>query len=124
MEKEILYMELSYKIVGLAMKVHSQLGYGFLEKVNENALALLLRRDGLKVETQHPITVRFEGEIVGEYIADMLVENTILIELKVVEILHSAHKAQTLNYLKATGLRLALLMNFGPQKLDVQRVVN
>ncbi len=98
--------------------------YGFLEKVNENALALLLRREGLKVETQHPITVWFEGEIVGEYMADMLVENVVLIELKVVERIHAAHKAQTLNYLKATGLRLALLMNFGPQKLDVPRIVN
>ncbi len=69
-----IYKELSFTVIGLAMQVHRQLGYGFLEKVNENALSILLRREGLIVQTQHPITVHFEGEIVGQVFADMLVE--------------------------------------------------
>jgi len=120
----LIYKELSYKITGLAMKVHGQLGYGFLEKVNENALSILLRREGLKVQTQHPITVHFEGEVVGQYFADMLVEDKILLELKVAERISSRHMAQTLNYLKATNLKLALILNFGPKRLESHRVVN
>jgi len=121
---EIVYKDLSYQIVGLAMEVHKQLGFGFLEKVNENALGILLRRDGLKVQTQHPIVVRFEGEVVGKYYADMLVEEKIILELKVAERISPAHKAQALNYLKGTGLKLAIILNFGPKKLEAHRVVN
>lgn len=121
---EIIYKELSYKIVGLAMKVHRQLGYGFLEKVNENALSILLRKEGIKVQTQHPITVHFEGEVVGQYFADMLIEDKIILELKVAERISSAHMAQALNYIKATDLKLALILNFGPKKLTSHRVVN
>ncbi len=121
---DIIYKELSYKITGLAMKVHRQLGYGFLEKVNENALSILLRREGLKVQTQHPITVHFEGEVVGQYFADMLIEDKIILELKVAERISSAHMAQALNYLKATDLKLAIILNFAPKRLGTHRVVN
>ncbi len=121
---EIIYKDLSFQIVGLAMEVHNQLGYGFLEKVNENALRILLRKNGLQVKTQYPITVRFEGEIVGQYYADMLVEDKIILELKVAERIHPASKAQALNYLKGTGLKLAIILNFGPKKLESHRVVN
>jgi len=121
---EIIYKDLSYQIVGLAMEVHKQLGYGFLEKVNENALRILLHRNGLKVQTQHPITVRFEGEVVGQYYADMLVEEKVILELKVAERISAAHKSQVLNYLKGTGLKLAIILNFGPKKLESHRVVN
>jgi len=121
---EIIYKDLSYQIVGLAMEVHKKLGYGFLEKVNENALGILMRKGGLKVQSQYPITVRFEGEVVGQYYADMLVEDKIILELKVAERISSAHKAQALNYLKGTGLKLAIIINFGPKKLESHRVVN
>ena len=121
---EIIYKDLSYQIVGLAMEVHKKLGYGFLEKVNENALGILMRKGGLKVQSQYPITVRFEGEVVGQYYADMLVEDKIILELKVAERISSAHKAQALNYLKGTGLKLAIIISFGPKKLESHRVVN
>ncbi|MBT3254026.1 MAG: GxxExxY protein [Candidatus Marinimicrobia bacterium] len=121
---EIIYKELSFQIAGLAMEVHKQLGYGFLEKVNENALRILLCKNGIRVKTQHPITVRFEGEIVGQYYADMLVDDKIILELKVAERISAAHKAQALNYLKGTGLKLAIILNFGPKKLESHRVVN
>lgn len=121
---EIIYKDLSFQIVGLAMEVHKQLGYGFLEKVNENALRILFRKNGIKVKIQHPITVRFEGEIVGQYYADILVEDKIILELKVAERISPAHKAQALNYLKGTGLKLAIILNFGPKKLESHRVVN
>ena len=84
-KKELLYKDLSYKIVGLAMQVYNKLGYGFLEKVYENALMVLFRRERIKAEQQFPITVYFEGEVVGDYFADILVENKIIIELKVAE---------------------------------------
>ena len=106
------------------MEVHKQLGYGFLEKVNENALRILFRKNGIQVKAQHPITVRFEGEIVGQYYADILVEDKIILELKVAERISPAHKAQALNYLKGTGLKLAIILNFGPKKLESHRVVN
>lgn len=121
---EILYKELSYIIVGQAMKVHRELGYGFLEKVNEKALSILLRKQGLKIRRQYPITVHFEGEVVGQYYADMLVEDKIILELKVAERITAAHMAQALNYLKGTGLKLAIIINFGPKHLDSHRVVN
>ncbi len=124
MMTDIVYAELSFTIVGCAMAVHRQLGYGFLEKVNGNALSILLRKQGLSVQTQHPITVMFQGEIVGEYFADMLVEKKVILELKVAERVAEAHKAQALNYLKTTGLKLAIILNFGPKRLESHRIVN
>jgi GxxExxY protein len=103
-ENEILYKDLSYKIVGLGMRVHSKLGYGFLEKVYENALMVLFRREGIDAKQQVPITVYFEEEVVGSYYADILVEGKVILEIKSVENIIDAHIAQTLNYLKATGL--------------------
>lgn len=123
-EDGILYKELSYKIIGLAMEVHNKLGYGFLEKVYENALMVLFRREGMKAEQQKPITVYFESEIVGEYYADILVEDKIILELKSAEKIIDVHIAQALNYLKATTLRLAILLNFGKEKLEYERIVH
>ena len=122
-KKEIIYKDLSYKIVGLAMQVYNTLGYGFLEKVYENALMVLLRKKGLKAEQQVPLTVYFEGEIVGDYYADIVVEDKIILELKSVEKIIDIHRAQALNYLKATGYRLAILLNFGKEKLEYERIV-
>jgi GxxExxY protein len=120
---DILHKELSYKIVGLAMQLHSELGYGFLEKVYENALMILLRENGIKAEQQVPIKVYYHGEIVGDYIADILVEDSIILELKSQENLARGCKAQTINYLKATSLKLAIILNFGKASLERERIV-
>jgi len=122
-EDKILYKDLSYKIVGLAMQVHNKLGYGFLEKVYENALIVLFKREGIQVKQQAPITVYFECEVVGDYYADILVEEEIILELKSSEGIIDAYRAQTLNYLKATKLQLAIILNFGKEKLEYERIV-
>jgi GxxExxY protein len=103
------------KIIGCAYKVHNALGSGFLEKVYENALAMELR-DGedLSVKTQHPIPVFYRGKSVGEYFADLLVEETILVEIKAALQIHKEHEAQLVHYLTATKLDHGLLINFGP----------
>ena len=103
------------------MEVHSKLGYGFLEKVYENAMMVLLRREGIHAKQQAPITVYFDGEVVGDYYADILVEDNIILELKAIKRITDAHRAQTLNYLKATGLHLAILLNFGKERLKYER---
>jgi len=123
MEEKIIYKAFSYKIVGLAIQVRKELGFGFLEKVYENALMVLLEETGIKAEQQVPIKVSFHGRIIGDYIADILVENQIILELKAQDKIVDVHKAQTLNYLKATGLRLAILLNFGKDRLDHERLV-
>ena len=120
-KEKILYKDLSYKIVGMAMEVHSKLGYGLLEKVYENAMMVLLRGEEFLARQQAPITVHFNRQVVGEYYADILVENKIILELKSVELIVNAHRAQVLNYLKATGLRLAILLNFGKERLEYER---
>lgn len=120
---EILHKDLAYKIVGLAMDVHRQLGYGYLEKVYENAMMVLLRRGGIDAKQQHPVTVHFEGVIVGTYLADILVQDSIILELKSLDRITDVHRAQTLNYLKATGLRLAIILNFGKTRLEHERLV-
>jgi len=121
---EILYKDLSYKIVGIAMRVHSKLGYGFLEKVYENALMVLFRREGIEAKQQAPITVYFEEEVVGNYYADILVEDKVILEIKSVENIIDAHIAQSLNYLKATGLRLAIILNFRKKNLNTKELLN
>lgn len=114
---------LSKQIIGCGLRVAGTLGNGFLEKVYENALAHELRMAGLSVEQQRGITVMYDGVTVGEYFVDLLVEASILIELKTVAELSGAHRAQCLNYLRATGMHLCLLMNFGRPRLEVRRVV-
>ncbi|MGH9948056.1 MAG: GxxExxY protein [Pyrinomonadaceae bacterium] len=123
MEDGILYKDLSYKIVGLAMQVHSELGPGFLEKVYENSLLVLLEENGINARSQVPIPVEFHGHVVGEYFADIIVEESILLELKAQDRIAEIHKAQVLNYLKATGYRLGILINFGKYRLESQRLV-
>ena len=115
---------LSALIIGRAQKVSRVLGCGFLEKVYENALCLELGRTGLVVRQQEPLHVRYETEIVGNYVVDVLVQGKIVVELKTVDFISRAHKQQCLNYLRATGLRLCLLLNFGCRSLEVRRVVN
>jgi GxxExxY protein len=112
------------KIIGCAFKVSNELGSGFLEKVYENALAHELRKAGLQVQQQSPIDVRYDGVVVGEYVADLHVEDGVLVEMKAVKELTDMHLAQCLNYLKATGLQVCLLLNFAKPKVEIRRVVN
>jgi len=102
-------------ILGAFFKVYNTLGYGFTEKVYENALAIELRKAGLNVEQQKGIIVYFEGQVVGEYAADVIVGETVLLELKAARNLVEEHEAQLLNYLKATTFEVGLLLNFGPK---------
>ena len=115
---------ISEKVIGCAFKVLNTLGAGFLEKVYENALAHELRKSGLKVEQQRRIEVYYDGILVGFYVADLFVEDEIILELKTVKAFEDAHLATALNYLKATKLRLALLLNFAKPRLEIKRVVN
>jgi GxxExxY protein len=115
--------EITEVVIGAAYKVSNTLGSGFLEKVYENALAIEIRKSSLQVVQQQPIHVKYEGAIVGEFVADLLVQDEILIELKAVRALDEIHLAQCLNYLKATGLKICLLMNFGNPKVEIKRVM-
>ena len=114
---------ISNRIIGCALTVANTLGSGFLEKVYENALALELRRAGLAVAQQHGISVVYLGVTVGEYVVDLLVEGVLLVELKTVRALDHGHRAQCINYLRATGMQLCLLLNFGTPRLEIKRVV-
>ena len=100
---EFLYRELSYKIIGLTMEIHRELGIGFLEKVYENALMVLLEENNIKAIQQEPIKISFRNKIIGDYIADIIVEEKIILELKCTSKIIGIHKAQLANYLKATG---------------------
>lgn len=112
---QLLHEEISEKIIKSYYRVYNTLGYGFLEKVYENALAIELRKNGLEVKCQHPITVLYESEIVGEYFADIIVNNTVVIELKATKEISDEHECQLINYLKATNIELGLLLNFGKE---------
>jgi GxxExxY protein len=114
---------LSRRIIGCGLTVLHVLGTGFLEKIYENALVHELRKSGLAVSQQHRVVVRYDGIVVGEYAVDLLVEQTVLVELKVVRAIDDIHRAQCLNYLKAAGLHLCLLLNFGRPRLEIKRVV-
>ncbi|TWU46544.1 GxxExxY protein [Rubripirellula reticaptiva] len=112
---------LTEKVIGCAFQVSNTLGSGFLEKVYENALAIELRKSGLDVKQQAPINVLYDGIVVGEYFADLLVSDAVIVELKAVKEFSDAHAAQCLNYLKATGLPICLLLNFGKPRVEVKR---
>jgi GxxExxY protein len=114
---------LSKRIIGCALSVLHGLGTGYLEKVYERALAHELRKGGLVVSQQHPMVVRYDGVVVGEYAVDLLVEHSVLVELKVAKAIDEIHLAQCLNYLKGTGLQLCLLLNFGKPRLEIKRIV-
>ena len=109
-------------VIGLVFKVANGLGSGFLEKVYENALAIELQGAGLTFQQQVPRTVAYEGQVVGAYIADLVVEGRLLLELKACKALEDVHTAQCLNYLKAIGLPTCLLINFGTPKPQIKRL--
>ena len=123
-EKSILIeAELTEKILGASFKVMNTLGSGFLEKIYENALVLELKRLGREVEQQKSLKVHYESAVVGEYQADLVVDGRVIIECKAVSHIEAAHEAQLLNYLKATNMRVGLLLNFGKPKLQYRRFV-
>jgi|SRR5579864_5969190 len=113
--------DLPGKVIGFAMKIHSALGAGFLESVYQNALSLELRRAGLKVEAEKPISVRYEGELIGAFVADLLVNDVLIIETKAVLMLARIHEVQLVNYLVATGIDEGLLLNFGSERLEFKK---
>jgi len=119
----IIYKELSYKIVELSLEVHNELGCGFLEKVYENAMMLLLEREGISARQQAPADVHFQGKVIGQYFADILVDNKVILELKTVDVIANIHVAQVLNYLRATGMKLGMILNFGKPRFEYQRLV-
>ncbi len=111
-------------IIGCAYAVANTLGNGFLEKVYENALTYELKKRGLRVEQQCPVPVHYDDIIVGEYVADLLVADTVLVELKAVKNIEDIHIAQCIHYLKATVLQLCLLVNFGTPRVQIKRIIN
>ena len=117
------YKDLTEKIIGCAYEVYNKMGFEYLESVYEKCLLIELRKAGLTAEAQKPIKVQYDGEIVGDFIADIVVNDTVIIELKSVRRIVKAHEAQLVNYLVATGKPVGLLLNFGEQMVEVKRKV-
>jgi GxxExxY protein len=121
--EKIFHKDLSCKIIQLALEVHNELGCGFLEKVYENALMMLLERENIPAKQQAPADVYFHEKVIGQYFADILVDNKLILELKTVDTIANVHRAQVLNYLRATGIKLGLIMNFAKPKFEYIRLV-
>lgn len=119
--KTIVHKDLAYEVMGAVYEVHNELGVGFLEKVYERALLEEFNIRGINAVAQKEMSVLYKGRLVGHYTADIVVEDKILLELKSIESLSKIHEAQILNYLKATGLRLGILINFGNERVDSKR---
>ena len=115
--------DITYKINGAIFEVNKILGPGFLEKVYENALLIEINNRGLQADKQVPIKVAYKENLVGEYFADILVENRVIIVIKTVEKLTNTHEAQLLNYLKATGIKVGILVNFKRRRAEIKRMV-
>jgi len=121
-DNHLMYAEVTDQIIACAYDVHNKLGFGFSEKVYENAMMIKLSQKKLPSIQQAPINVHFEDQLVGEYFADIFVDSKIILELKAVSVLTKAHEAQMINYLKATGVKVGLLLNFGEKLKVVRRV--
>ena len=117
------YADVTEQIIGCAYRVYNTMGFGFLESVYENCMLVELRRAKLDAEQQAPITVRYDGEAVGEFVADLVVEDCVIVELKSVRQLQKAHEVQLVNYLVATGTPVGLLINFGEKGVEICRKV-
>ena len=113
--------DVTRQIIGSAYKVYNVLGYGFLESVYQKAMALEMSNDGLSTEQEKPLKVFYENEVVGDFFADIVVEDKVIVELKSLEKLAKAHEVQLVNYLTATGIDVGLLINFGPKQVEVKR---
>ena len=112
---------LTEKVIGAAFRVHNELGFGFLESVYEKALAIELYNAGVSFQTQAPIKVFYQSQIVGEFVCDILIDEQLIVELKSVSKISTTHEVQLVNYLTATKIDIGLLINFGPSKVDVKR---
>jgi GxxExxY protein len=121
MEEEGKTYDLCGRVIGAAMKVHSTLGAGFLESVYQNALIWELRKEGVKAEAQWPISVYYDRQIVGAFTADVLVNDSLIVELKAAQLIAKIHEVQLVNYLVATGLDEGLLLNFGAERLEFKK---
>jgi GxxExxY protein len=119
---DILHKELTESILKVFYEVYNELGYGFLESVYQNAMYFELKSQGFKVEAQKKIKVYYKNELVGDFIADLLINDLVILELKSCDTLVKAHYAQTLNYLKATNIEVGLLLNFG-EKPEIKRLI-
>ncbi len=117
-----IHSDLTEKIIGCAYDVYNQMGFGFLEKVYENAMMIKLKEKGLSAFQQSPVNVYFEEKIVGEYFADVIVDKKVIVELKAISKLSKSHEVQLVNYLKATGIKVGLLINFGEKIKIIRRV--
>ena len=115
--------ELSQRVIGCAFEVSNTLGAGFLESVYEKALCVELANNGIAFSCQKPVSVKYKEVLVGDYITDIIVDDSLLLELKAVSVMPAVYKAQLMNYLKATGLSFGLLLNFGTPKLGIKRMV-
>ena len=122
--KSYKHREITEKIIGAAQKVHNTLGYGFLEKVYQNSLVIELRTLGFDVEVEQPIAVQYRDEIVGNYVADIVVDGKVILEIKAVKELSEIHEVPLVNYLKATGIEVGLLINFGRSVTVKRRVMD
>jgi len=123
MNSNYIHTDITSKILKAYFNVFNQLGYGFLEKVYENAMLIELKSFGLNCEKQKPIKVYYNEQLVGDYYADIVVENKVIIELKAVQNIIKEHEVQLVNYLKATGIEVGLLLNFGPKPQYKRRVL-
>lgn len=112
---------LTQQIIGAAFKVHNTLGFGFLESVYEKSLSIELRKAGIAHQLQDPIQVFYENEVVGDFVADITIDRRLIVELKSVSTLTQKHEVQLVNYLAATQTETGLLVNFGPEKVEVKR---
>ncbi len=112
MDQDFKHTDVTERIIGAAYEVHNVLGFGFLEKVYENALAIELQEQGLSVRQQQPVQVFYKGRLVGDYVADLIVEDKVIVELKAVKLLDKTHEVQLVNYLKAGRIEVGLLLNF------------
>jgi len=117
-----IHEELTAKIIEACFEVSNELGAGFLESVYQNALVVALKQKGLEVQTQVPLTVRFRDVEVGQFFADILVEDKVIVELKAIETLAPEHQAQVINYLKASAIEVGLLVNFGRPRIEFKRL--
>ncbi len=117
------HQEITERIIGCAYSVYNKMGYGFLESVYEKCFIIELKKTGLKVEAQYPISVFYDKEVVGEFIADLVVEDEVIVELKSVRRVVKAHEVQLVNYLVATKKDVGLIINFGETKVEIKRKV-
>jgi len=115
--------EVTEKVIGCLFKVSNAIGGSFLEKIYENASAIEIAKTGMSVKRQYPIEIKYEGIVVGQFFADLLVADLVLVEFKAVRLLEEVHTAQCLNYLRATGLPVCLLVNFYRPKLEIKRII-